>query len=203
MKATIRQTRQRANCVGWSADAENACPPAPGVRPSRDGHAVPVQPGHRLPQRQPVQAPFPEGPKVHGPSQFWESAAQKPGEPVATLPQPAPPASYRPAVQTRPAGAPVHRATHQQELQGQLLNRPAIPAPRRYTLWQTRARMATPPTEVAWNWDGIQRSGIGRTSIRLALITAMAPKATQPAMRTGWWPVSLGGLFQHIEMLKK
>jgi hypothetical protein len=69
MKTAILRFGQGANCVGWSADAENACPPAPQGqaitgRPRRPGPARPspspasVGPG-TLPRRTESPRPFP------------------------------------------------------------------------------------------------------------------------------------------------
>jgi hypothetical protein len=69
MKTAILRFGQGANCVGWSADAENACPPPPQGqaitgRPRRPGPARPSHPPASagpgtLPRRTESPRPFP------------------------------------------------------------------------------------------------------------------------------------------------
>ena len=171
------------------------------VRRSWDSHPVAVQAGHRPAQAHRRQTALPKAAEVHRPAQLRKAAAQEQGEPVATVIQPPPPAPRRPAVQPHPAGAAVQRAAGQQQLQNQLLDCPAIPSPRRDALRQARTRPSAATAEITGDRDGVQRSGGMRAPVRLALVTAVAPKTAQPAMRAGRRPVDLGGVGQHVEML--
>jgi len=190
-----------ANCVGRRRRAKSRVLRPARIKRSWDNHRLAIQPGHRLAQRHRLQTILPKSAEIHRPAQLRKTRLQEHRKPLTALTQPPPPAAYRPAVQAHPSGAAVRRTTHQQQLQHQLLNGPAIPAPGSHALRQTRTRMAATRAEVTWNRDGIERSGSERTSIRLALITAMPPKPGKATMRTSRRTINDGLTLKGVEML--
>ena len=192
-----------ANCVGYRRRAKIRVLRPARIKRSRDNHPLAIQPGHRLTQAHRLPTALPKSAEIHRPAQLRKTRLQQHGKHLTALTKPTPPASYRPAVQAHPTGAPVRRTTHQQQLQNQLLNGPAIPAPGSNALRQTRTRLAATLAEVTWNRDGIERSAGKRTSIRLTRITAMPPKPGKTTVWTDRRPINHGLTLKGVEMLLK
>jgi hypothetical protein len=203
MKTAPSDSGQRANCVGLKNQQDIAVPSPFRIRSSRDGHPLPVQPGHGPAQGHRLQTASPESGKVHRPAQFRKPRPQPKTEPLAPLLQPTPPAPHGVAAHPAPSRRLMHGTTRQQPQQYDLLNRPAIPALGRDTFRQSRTGLAAALAKEPGDGDRMNRTRRLRTPVCFARITAVPPKPGQTAMRTGRRPIDHGLPFQSVSMLLK
>jgi hypothetical protein len=124
-------------------------------------------------------------------------------ERLAVITQPSPPAAHRVAVHPALIRRLMHRTARQKPQQHHLLNRSAVPTPRRDTFRPSRTGVAADLAKEPRDGDRIQRARRLRTPVRFTGITAMTPKPRQPAMGTGRRSVDHRLLFQKVSMVVK
>jgi hypothetical protein len=184
MKPARAGSGQRAKCVGSNHQPKTAVRHPARIKPSRDGHPLKVQPGHR-------------------PAQLRKPRPQPKTESLAPFLQPIPPAADRVAIHAALNCRLMHGTARQKPQQHDLLNRPAVPTPRRDTFRQPRTGLAAALAKEPGDEDRIQRTRRRRTPVHLAPITAVTPKPRQTAMRTGRRPIDRRLSFQKVLMVVK
>ena len=166
---------------------------------SRDDQ-IPVEPGHGLAKGQAVEHVAPERFAICTSPQLSKPSAQEEGKALAAIVKPVPPAPHGSSSAAGATTAKVNGTAGQQQRQHHLLHGPVVPAPRRATQRQPRARSQTFPANEAQNCNGIARLA-ACASIGLAVVAAVSPQPAQAAVRARLRAVDLGVRAEGFQML--